>query len=85
MMTLTAASRKGEHRMSLLVHPHHKGQVEGALVSRALYMLAATPSRPVHITTHVGDDEVLKVLGHYGFKEQRTLLTMQKDFTEDRE
>ena len=84
VMTLTAASRNGEHRMSLLVHPDHEGQVEGALVSRALYMLAATPSRPVQITAHTGDDEILKVLAHYGFKEQRTLLTMRKDFVEGR-
>jgi len=35
-------------------------------------------------TAHVGDDAALRVLGHYGFKEQRTLLTMRKDFTEDR-
>lgn len=84
VMTVTAAGHKGEHRMSLLVHPDHKGQVEGALVSRALYMLAATPSRPVQITAHLGDDEILKVLAHCGFKEQRTLLTMRKDFVEGR-
>ncbi len=80
LMTLSAALRKGKHCLSLLVHPDHKGQVEGALVSRALYTLAATRSRPVRITAHMEDDEVLKVLGHYGFKEQRTLLTMCKDF-----
>jgi hypothetical protein len=55
--------------------------VEAALVSRALHMLAAVPSRPIRMTANVGDDATLKVLGHYGFKEQRTLLTMRKDFT----
>ena len=81
MMTVTAASRTGEHHLALLLHPDHRGQVEAALLSRALYMLAAVPSRPVRMTANVGDDATLKVLGHYGFKEQRTLLTMRKDFT----
>jgi hypothetical protein len=83
-MTVTAVSRKGAHWLALLVHPGHRGKVEAALVSRALYMLASAPPRPVRITANVGDEATLKVLRDYGFKEQRTLLTLRKDFTEDR-
>jgi ribosomal protein S18 acetylase RimI-like enzyme len=83
-MTVTAVSRKGAHWLALLVHPGHRGKVEAALVSRALYMLASAPPRPVRITANVGDEATLKILRDYGFKEQRTLLTLRKDFTEDR-
>jgi hypothetical protein len=81
MMAVTATTQSGAHRLALLVHPGHLGQVEAALVSRALYMLAAAPSRPVRITANMGDEAALKVLRDYGFKEQRTLLTLRKDFT----
>jgi ribosomal protein S18 acetylase RimI-like enzyme len=81
-MTVTAASRMGAHRLALLVHPSHAGQIEAALVSRALYVLASAPSRPVRIAVNVGDEATLKVLQDYGFKEQRTLLTLRKDFSD---
>ncbi len=81
MMAVTATTRSGAHHLALLVHPGHEGQVEAALVSRALYMLAAAPSGPVRITANTGDEATLKVLRDYGFKEKRTLLTLRKDFT----
>jgi len=81
MMAVTATTHSGAHHLALLVHPDHEGQVEAALVSRALYMLGAAPSRQVRITAHMGDEATLKVLKDYGFKEQRTLLTLRKDFT----
>lgn len=80
-MTVTTAGHKGEHSLALLIHPDHQGKVEAALISRALHMLASAPSKPVRITASVGDGATLKVLREYGFKEQRTLLTMRKDFT----
>jgi ribosomal protein S18 acetylase RimI-like enzyme len=80
-MTVTTTGPKGEHSLELLVHPGHQGKVEAALLSRALHMLASAPPRPVRITTTVGEEATLKALRDYGFKEQRTLLTMRKDFT----
>jgi ribosomal protein S18 acetylase RimI-like enzyme len=79
-MVVTAVSRGSAHRLALLVHPSHRGNVEAALVSRALYMLASAPSRPVRIAANVGDEATLRVLRDYGFKERRTLLTLRKDF-----
>ncbi len=79
-MVVTAVSRRDAHRLVLLVHPNHRGNVEAALLSRALYMLASAPLRPVKIAANAGDEATLKVLRDYGFKEQRTLLTLRKDF-----
>jgi GNAT superfamily N-acetyltransferase len=80
MMTVTAAFRRDYHRLELLVRRSHAGQVEAALVSRALHMLATVPPRPVRTMVYKRDQAALKVLADYGFKEQRTLLTLRKDF-----
>lgn len=79
LMTVTVAFRRGEHQLALLVHPNHTGQVEAALVSRALHMLAAIPSRPVRTTVEQDDEAALRVLRDYGFREVRTLLTMVQE------
>jgi len=83
MMAVTVAFRQGEHRLNVLVHPDHTGQVEVCLVSRALHMLAAIPSRPVRVTVSKEHTAMLKVLRDYGFQEQRTLLTLWKDFVQE--
>jgi ribosomal protein S18 acetylase RimI-like enzyme len=80
MLTVTAAFRRGDHHLLLLVHPNHVGKIESALISRGLHMLAAIPPRPVRITVDMDHEAVLKVLQSYGFKEQRTLLTLRQDF-----
>jgi ribosomal protein S18 acetylase RimI-like enzyme len=80
MMAVTAAFRRGDHRLSLLVHPDHAGQVEAALVSRALNMLPAIPPRPIRVTLDKSHTAARKVLRDYGFVEQRVLLTLSKDF-----
>jgi ribosomal protein S18 acetylase RimI-like enzyme len=79
-MKVTAALRGGEHRLSLLVHPDHAGQVEPALISRALNALGAIPPRPAVATVLKEHDTALQVLRDHGFKERRTLLTMRRDF-----
>jgi ribosomal protein S18 acetylase RimI-like enzyme len=79
-MVVTAVNRGDAHRLVLLVHPNHRGNVEAAIVSRALYMLASAPQRPVKIAASVEAESTLKALRDYGFKEQRTLLTLRKDF-----
>jgi hypothetical protein len=79
-MVVTAVNLGDAHRLVLLVHPNHRGNVEAAIVSRALYMLASAPQRPVKIAASVEAESTLKALRDYGFKEQRTLLTLRKDF-----
>ena len=81
MVVVTAALRQGTHRLELLVHPEHHGQVEQGLVSRALYMLSALPSsKPVLTTIFTDHGASLTALRDSGFIEQRTLLTLRKDF-----
>jgi len=80
MMTVTAASRRGGHQLALLVHPDHAGQVEAALVSRALHMLVTISPRPTCAQVDQAHTAAMKVLQDYGFAKQRTLLTMRKDF-----
>lgn len=79
-MTVVVAFRQGEHQLALLVHPDHTGQVEAALVSRALHMLAALPPRPVRAVVDREHTATARVLQEYGFQEQRTLLTLRRDF-----
>jgi GNAT superfamily N-acetyltransferase len=80
MMAVTVASRRGHHKLALLVDPGHVGQVEAALISRALHRFTRVPSRPVKIKIDPDRQGTMHVLRDYGFKEQRTLLTMRKDF-----
>jgi ribosomal protein S18 acetylase RimI-like enzyme len=77
LLTVTAAFRKGDHRLRLLVHPDHTGQVEEALISRGLRMLAGAPSKHVRAKVDTGQRAVLHVLRRYGFEEQRTMLTLR--------
>jgi ribosomal protein S18 acetylase RimI-like enzyme len=79
-LTVTASFRHGEHQLALLVHPDHAGPLEDALISRALHMLDAIPSRPVRITANKEHTTLLEVLDRYGFEKQRTLLTLWKNF-----
>ncbi|MGD9048112.1 MAG: GNAT family N-acetyltransferase [Anaerolineae bacterium] len=80
VVEVTAAFRQGEHRLTLLVHPEHAGRLEAAMVSRALHWLSDLPSRSVRIPINADQKAILQVLRDYGFEEQRTLLTMRKEF-----
>jgi ribosomal protein S18 acetylase RimI-like enzyme len=82
MIAVAAAFRRGEHNLALLVHPDHAGQVEGALLSRALHMLGAVSPRPVQAAVNSDQTATLKALRDYGFEEQRTLLTLEKNVAE---
>jgi ribosomal protein S18 acetylase RimI-like enzyme len=81
MMTVTAALRQSAHRLSLLVHPQHEARLAPALVSGALHMLSAIPSRPVKTTVDMEHTAILEALQVHGFQELRTLLTLRQDFT----
>ena len=78
LLTVTASFRGGDHRLQWLAHPDHGGRVEAALISRALDILGAMPPRTVWATVQ-SDTAALAVLHEYGFKVQRTLLTMRQD------
>jgi ribosomal protein S18 acetylase RimI-like enzyme len=80
MIAVIAVLRRGNHRLELLVHPDHRGQVERVLVSRALGFLSGLPPRPVRITVSRDHEAALESLRAYGFEEQRTLLTLRQDF-----
>jgi ribosomal protein S18 acetylase RimI-like enzyme len=75
-MAVQASFRRGEHALSLLVHPQHRGHLEPVLVGRALHMLAGLPVRAVRATASTDHTAALEALGNYGFREKRTLLTM---------
>lgn len=78
MLTITAAPYKDANRLALLVHPDHAGLVEEALIGRGLRLLASAPSKPITAEVDVRYQHALDVLRRYGFKEQRTLLTLHQ-------
>ncbi len=84
LLQVSASFRQREHRLSLLVDPDHDGQVEAALTSRGLHMLAGLPPQPVTTTLFVGQDGALKVLRGYGFRKERTLLTLKRELRGNR-
>ena len=80
MLSVVASLREGAHQLEMLVHPEHRGKVEHALVSQALDLLPAAPSRPVQTTVLADHTTALDALHDNGFEEKRTLLTLRKDF-----
>lgn len=76
LMTVEASLRQQAHSLKLLIHPKHRGQLEPMLVSRALAMLAELPGGAVQATVTTDHTAAIQVMGQYGFREERTLLTM---------
>jgi len=85
LLTLEVAFGRGEHRLSLLVDPAHRGRVEAALLGRALHLVAAGSPRPVRAQVNADHDAALQVLGETGFRERRTLLTLSHVVKQERE
>lgn len=79
MLQVQTSFRGQEHRLALLVDPEHAGQVEAALAARGLHMLAALPPAPVGMMLYVEQAAALKVFRGYGFREERTLLTLKHE------
>jgi ribosomal protein S18 acetylase RimI-like enzyme len=74
-------SRRGKaYQLALLIDPDHAGQVEATLISHGLQRLASLPPQPVRVTAYRGEKHLKEVLRSYGFREVRTLLTLQKEF-----
>lgn len=80
VIRVTLSRRGRDHELDLLVHPDHTGQVEAALISRGLRLLASLPAQPTQITAYKEETHLREVLRTYGFQEVRTLLTLQKEF-----
>jgi ribosomal protein S18 acetylase RimI-like enzyme len=79
-LALSLDFRRGDHLLEILVHPDHRGQIEDALISRALYLAASAPFRSVQATVATSHTVALDTLRDRGFRDQRTLLTLRKDF-----
>jgi ribosomal protein S18 acetylase RimI-like enzyme len=80
LMSVTVAFRHGTHNLALLIHPDHKGHVEGAMLSRGIHMLMAAPLASVRATVDQAAEDTLELLRDYSFREQRRLLTLCQDF-----
>jgi ribosomal protein S18 acetylase RimI-like enzyme len=80
LMTVTASFGSDDHQLRVLIHPDHRGMVEGALISHALHLLAAATPKPVRATVNQDAGSTMQALRTYGFQELRTLLTLSKDF-----
>ena len=81
LVSLEASLRQQAHSLKLLIHPKHRGQLERMLISQALSMLAGLPGQGVQATAITDHTAAIQVLGEYGFREQRTLLTMSYRLT----
>ena len=79
-LRVTTSRRQKGHHLALLIHPDHAGQVEAALISRGLRSIAGLPPQPVEVTVYQEETHLRDVLHTYGFREVRTLLTLQKEF-----
>jgi ribosomal protein S18 acetylase RimI-like enzyme len=79
MLSVTVSFRENQHQLALLVDPSHRGRIEAALLSRALHMLSAIPTRPASITVHTDQVAALRALRNYGFRQGQTMLTLQKN------
>lgn len=77
-MTVSVAGRRGNHSLTLHVHPDWRGKVEEMMVTEALARLWPHRDRATVITLLVGYAEVLDVLKQYGFAEQKTLALMRR-------
>ena len=76
-LTMQASHWRGHHRLELVVHPDHRGQLEEMLVTKALSILGDYPERAVVVTHPAEHREAIEVLKRYGFTEKRTLAQMR--------
>jgi len=77
-LTVRASRWWGEHRLSLMVHPEHRGPLESPLVGQAMSFLRRFAPRPAEITVYTEHQAALEALLAAGFVEQRTLVLMRK-------
>ena len=68
----------GEHTMQLWARPEHYGNYDLALIRWALGALQDFPAWPVNISLSTDHTSAQELLQSYGFRTQRSLLTMRK-------
>ncbi len=78
LLWLQSARRGPAHRLSLMVCPEDRGQVESALLGQAMRLLAGRAPLPVWATVFQDHAEAIELLHDLGFEDQRTLLVMKK-------
>jgi len=78
LLWIQGERRGPAHRLSLMARPEDRGQVEAALLSRGLRMLAGRAPLPVWATVFQDHAEAIEPLRGFGFEERRTLLVMKR-------
>jgi len=76
-LTVQASRRQDEHRLELMVHPDHRGQLEEVLITKALSLLEGYPERGVTVSHSAEHQEAIEALKLRGFVEKRTLAQMR--------
>jgi N-acetylglutamate synthase-like GNAT family acetyltransferase len=77
-LTIRAARWAGHHRLTLIVHPEHRGRCEMDLVGHAVNLLVDYPRRPVSVTHPAEHEAALDALKAHGFYTVRSLVTMRR-------
>jgi len=73
----TAPRTGGPHRLMLWTHPRYEGRVERALLETALQTMLQQSTQPVQIKLNPVKKPAVDTLLALGFKQRRTLLTME--------
>jgi ribosomal protein S18 acetylase RimI-like enzyme len=68
-----------ENRLSLMVHPSLRGQMELALISRALHHLGRWSRRVTLVRHPTYHPQAIEAFKSFGFREERTLLWMKRE------
>ncbi len=80
-LTVLASRWRGEHKLKLMVHPDHRGQLEEMLIAEALGILGSYPERGVVVNHPAEHREAIEALQRRGFTEERTLAQMRLALT----
>ena len=74
---------RGEHSLQLWARPEHYGNYDLALLRWALGALQEFPRWPINISLSTDHTSAQELVEFYGFRAQRTLLTMRKRIGSD--
>jgi hypothetical protein len=77
-LILRAQRWESPHQMQLWTRPEHYGVHDAPLIRWALATLQEYPRWPIEISLNTKHQSAIELLEHYGFKRQRTLLTLRK-------
>ena len=77
-LILRAQRWESPHQMQLWTRPEHYGVHDATLLRWALAMLQDYPRWPIEISLNTKHQTAIELLQAYGFKAQRTLLTLRK-------